>query len=176
MNNENITKKVKELSYHSTPLKCLWASFLLFLLSSPLTNGTSIFVAFSPSPTSFISASCSESLASLCGEMRYWTNEWLESHCQMAVVEKSGWGSSALSWGSCRQERECSWYQNTRLWRLETCSFLPGEQFNVSNAVEFEYTYKFTYQKGIQEYSWQTKAMSWYNKLKCEKGNRETFI
>lgn len=102
-----------------------WVSFPLFLLTTPLATGTSVFITFSPSSSLFTSVSCSESLASISGEKRYWTNEWLESHCQMAAVEQLGWGSRALSWGSYRQERQCSWYQHTRLWRLETRSFLP---------------------------------------------------
>lgn len=111
---------------HLAPFKHLWSSFLL-LLSDSLTVGLSVFAIISPS-TLFTSASCSESLDSLVGEKRYWTNEWLESHCQMAAVEKLGWGSSALRRGSCGQEQQCSWYQHARLWRLETRVFLSGKQ------------------------------------------------
>lgn len=101
-------------------------TFLLLLLT--LATGTSVFAAASPSPSPFPPSSCSESLASHCGEHRYCTNEWLESHCQIAAVERSGWGSRARSWGSWGQEWECSWYQHTRLCRLDTRSFLPGKQ------------------------------------------------
>lgn len=120
-------KLLKWKSYPSTPLN-RWVLLLFFLLATLLITGMYIFVVLPPSPSFFISASFSESLGCLGGEKRYWTNEWLESHCHTAAVEKSGWGSSALSWGSCMQERECSWYQRTRLCRLETRSLLPGRQ------------------------------------------------
>ncbi|TNN40726.1 hypothetical protein EYF80_049116 [Liparis tanakae] len=80
------------------------------------------------SPSRSTPSSCSESLASLAGEKRYCTNEWSESHRQTAAVDASARGCRAPSWGSWGQERECSWYQDIRPWRLDTRSFLPGRQ------------------------------------------------